>query len=567
MLIFTSLTVIALSSASLTISEPADGETYDGDWLTVRAIVENENELPDYVHYSLNGEQVIQIPRLNTNWYTYMQNNVNHGYSESPAPTDNTVLWTAPVTGTDHEFPTPVVVEGVVYYPSNYGTDSLYALDAATGELIWKYNTGYTDDAVTVRNGRLYTASDSLWCLDALTGEKFWATSLADASGSTPVATDDRVYAALWVPYTRDTSISCFDAETGTQIWVDTLPGRPVSCMALRDGMVFLPTFSEISESPLYALDANTGSVIWANMDSDVGYWDSSPVIAGNTVYIGGAHSLIIAIDVSTGQTVWNRDLSPGTTTATIAYHDERLYFAKQAGPYYCLDASTGNTFWSVPGRQHGSSCIADGIIFYGEAFYGDKADSARVIALDCENGSEIWSRTIASSHYGFQGSPSITDGVMYFPATDGNLYAFGTGLKYTYLDDLFTQVGANELIVTSFDDGLAVAADTINFVVTGTGIHLAPSRLFGLSVSPNPFRSSATISFHISESGYTSIQVFDLSGRIVSTIENSNRSSGQHSCLWSGRNQDGEAVSAGLYLCRIQSGETSETIGLCLLR
>lgn len=66
-----------------------------------------------------------------------MQNYQNHGYSESPAPSDNTILWTASVTGDLHEFPTPVVVNGIVYYPSNYGTDSLYTLDAATGELIW----------------------------------------------------------------------------------------------------------------------------------------------------------------------------------------------------------------------------------------------------------------------------------------------------------------------------------------------------------------------------------------------------------------------------------------------
>ena len=88
------LTAIMISVTNLTITEPVDGETYDGDWLPLRAIVENENELPDSVHYTLNGECVIQIPRLSTDWPTYMQNYQNHGYSESPAPMDNTVLWT-----------------------------------------------------------------------------------------------------------------------------------------------------------------------------------------------------------------------------------------------------------------------------------------------------------------------------------------------------------------------------------------------------------------------------------------------------------------------------------------
>ena len=127
--------------------------------------------------------------------------------------------------------------------------------------------------------------------------------------------------------------------------------------------------------------------------------------------------------------------------------------------------------------------------------------------------------------------------------------------------------MGSNELIVTSFNEGVPVAADTINFTVTGTGINLEPSHRLGLCASPNPFHSSATISFELSEPGYTSIEVYDLSGRIVYTLENSELAAGVHSVQWNGRRQNGEPVSAGLYFCRIQSGNITETTGLCLLR
>ncbi|MCD4848748.1 MAG: PQQ-like beta-propeller repeat protein, partial [Candidatus Aegiribacteria sp.] len=259
---------LVISASGVNIMEPVDGETYDGDWLTVRAIVENENEIPEYVQYSLNGQPVVQIPRLNTDWYTYMQGDLHHGFSESPAPTDNTILWTAPVTGDYHEFPTPVIVDGIVYYPSNYGTDSLYALNAATGELIWKYSTGYTDDAVTVKDGYLYTASDSLWCLDALTGERIWATDAADADGSTPAVVGGRVYCGR-SNYSQSIShIYCFDAVTGSEIWSEVLYGYTASCMTVWNGMVFIPIFLYNNNPPLYALDANTGSIIWVNTDS-----------------------------------------------------------------------------------------------------------------------------------------------------------------------------------------------------------------------------------------------------------------------------------------------------------
>jgi len=60
---------------------------------------------------------------------------------------------------------------------------------------------------------------------------------------------------------------------------------------------------------------------------------------------------------------------------------------------------------------------------------------------------------------------------------------------------------------------------------------------------------------------------VYDLSGRIVRTLEDPELETGHHSIVWDGRRENGEVVSAGLYLCRIESGGVSETIGLCLLR
>ncbi|MCK5117517.1 MAG: PQQ-binding-like beta-propeller repeat protein [Candidatus Aegiribacteria sp.] len=555
---------ILISVTNLTITEPVDGETYDGDWLSVRAIVENENEQPDSVHYSLNGQPVVLIPRLNTDWYTYMANDLHTGYSDSPSPTDNTLLWTAPVTGEFHEFPTPVIVDGIVYYPSNYGTDSLYALNAATGELIWKYWVGYSDDAVTVKDGYLYIASDSLWCLDALTGEMIWATDEADGGGSTPFVVDGRMFAGRCDYSSEISHVYCFDAETGAEIWANMLSGTQMSCMTVWNGMVFVPTCYWENETPLYALDANTGSIIWENTDAYEGYWDSSPVVVDGDIYISGLDGKTRAIDAITGITVWEAEISPEfySITATPAYHDGRLYFADQIDTYHCLDASSGSTIWSVPGVQHGSSGIADGIVFFGETV---NPDGARVIALDCETGAEIWSYQTGGTD--IYSSPAITDGVVYIAGMDWNLYAFGTGLKYTYLDDLFAQVGSNELIVTSFDEGTAVAADTINFTVTQTGINLEPSSRLALCASPNPFFSAASISFELSEPGWTSVTVYDLSGRIVRTLENSELVSGQHSIVWDGKKENGEVVSAGLYLCRIQSGGIFETTGLCLLR
>lgn len=281
-------------------------------------------------------------------------------------------------------------------------------------------------------------------------------------------------------------------------------------------------------------------------------------------IYICGTDGIARGINSETGITIWTEDITAGVhyIAATPAFAYGELYFADQVSSFHCLDALTGSPVWSVPGVQHGSSGIAEGIVFYGE---GANRDNGKVIALSCESGMEIWSYQTGGTE--IFSSPAITDGVVYIAGMDYNLYAFGTGFKYTYLDDFYAQVGANELIVTSYDGGSAVAADTIDFTVTGTGISLEPTRLHELTVTPNPFVSTASISFKLSEPGLTTIAVYDLSGRTIYTIENSVLHSGEHSVQWNGINQNGEPVPAGLYLCIIQSGGTTESTGLCLLR
>jgi outer membrane protein assembly factor BamB len=559
MLLSIFLTCSILLTTGVTITEPVDGQTYDGDWLTVRAIVENENELPDSVHYSLNGGSVVTLPRLNTDWPTYMQNYQNHGFSESPSPMTNEILWTAPVTGDIHEFPTPVVVNGIVYYPQDSSGDSLYALDAVTGEIIWKYWTGYTDDAVTVCDGRVYTASDSIWCLDALTGERIWAFGEADDAGGTPIVADNSVFCAadFWV----DDSLVVYrlDALSGEVEWSRGITGVTVSCMGLWNNLLIVPTFSNIYDyPPLTALDIETGEVVWENFDSFGGYWDSSPVIVDDVVYITGYDCTPRAFDASSGDLIWETAI-PWDFAPTMSYHDNCLYTA-----YGCLDAANGGILWQDQyAAQHGSSGIAGSVFYYGQTW----PDTASIICLNRDDGTEVWNYPTNSGPVGIVSSPSIVDGVMYIAGTDWNLYAFGTGLKYTYLDDLYAQIGSNQLTVTSFDGGMAVASDTVNFTVTQTGIILEPTRLLNLCADPNPMGTNTSVSFTLEEPGRVSLRVFDLSGREVSTIINQELDSGVYSIQWNGNGDNGRPLPSGLFLCRIECQGAVETTGLCLLR
>jgi hypothetical protein len=83
----------------------------------------------------------------------------------------------------------------------------------------------------------------------------------------------------------------------------------------------------------------------------------------------------------------------------------------------------------------------------------------------------------------------------------------------------------------------------------------------------PNPFNPSTTISFSLAEKGQVSLQIFDVSGRLVKTLIQRELSAGEHSLRWDGTGRDGEEVTSGVYFCRMKAGGYTATRRLVLLR
>jgi outer membrane protein assembly factor BamB len=576
---FLILVLASISAVSVDIAEPEDGETYDGDWLSLRAIVQNDNEIPDSVHYSLNGGQVTLVPRLSTDWPTYMQNYANNGYSNTPGPASGTVLWSAPVCGIEHEFCSPVIVDGVVYFASDE-LSTVYALDALTGVEIWSYDVvTAVDDAVTYDNGRIYVSADSAWCLDAATGTRIWSFKdqpNREMSGS-PVVTQDEVY---FVSTDFDSlTIHALDTSTGSENWRISTPGHFENCMAFQDGILYYGIYTKYTSGgsalhTLFAVDPSLEQIIWSNDTVQYGYWDTSPCICGDVMYIGGDDGCLHAFQLSDGSLIWEAKLhqyghmigveptpalNNGALFAGLSFYDLYPY-----GSVCSIDAENGDTLWMIQDQMelHGSFGLSHSLAYFGE----HRGDT--LYAMDQSTGDVQWKFSMTGgTHQGFQSSPSITDGIMYIAATDGNLYAFGTGFKYTYSEPYFyADIGSNELIVTSFSEGSAAAADTINFTVTGAGLEPQPSSITGLSVFPNPFSSSCAISFQLQSAGMTSVMIFDLSGRMVAVLEDSRLSAGSHSLHWDGCDGRGGKVEPGIYRCRIRHNDCVETSGICLL-
>ena len=83
----------------------------------------------------------------------------------------------------------------------------------------------------------------------------------------------------------------------------------------------------------------------------------------------------------------------------------------------------------------------------------------------------------------------------------------------------------------------------------------------------PNPFNPYTTLNYELPEDSFVEITVYDMLGNIVNTLVNANQSSGYKSVQWNATNNQGEPVSAGVYLYKIQVGDFVDARKMILLK
>ena len=83
----------------------------------------------------------------------------------------------------------------------------------------------------------------------------------------------------------------------------------------------------------------------------------------------------------------------------------------------------------------------------------------------------------------------------------------------------------------------------------------------------PNPFNPSTTLAFDVAQAGNVTIQVYDVSGRLVATLLDSHKEIGSHRVEWNGKNTSGSLVPSGMYFYRMKTAGFEVTKKMILVR
>ncbi len=150
--------------------------------------------------------------------------------------------------------------------------------------------------------------------------------------------------------------------------------------------------------------------------------------------------------------------------------------------------------------------------------------------------------------HWSAPGGITLSDSTIVNPTFTAPTVADSTDYAFTLIVD---------------DGQLYSEPDTVVVSVLPFGID--DGTLYPLSTHisenyPNPFNQATTIKYALRENSKISIEIFNIRGQKIKTLIDAKMQSGSHSIFWDGKDERGNAVSGGVYFCKMFiKGESSE--------
>ena len=287
----------------------------------------------------------------------------------------------------------PLVEDGRLYYVSNRGV----VLSVDTQGFRDNENDGpFTDEELTGQFD-----ADVIWAFDMMEEVGAYPHNLANSS---PVLWGDLIYVStsngqdeshVNIPSPRAPAIIALSKVTGELVWEDNsvedriLHGQwSTPTVGMIDGV--LQVISAQGDGWVRGYEAETGNKLWefdSNPEDSV--WPrtrneliATPVIFEDRVYIangqdpehgeGVGHLYAIDAtlrgDITETGAIWHFE-QIRRSISTVAIADGLLYIADFSGYFHCLDAETGELYWThdLFAAVWASPLVADGRVYLGD--------------------------------------------------------------------------------------------------------------------------------------------------------------------------------------------------------
>jgi outer membrane protein assembly factor BamB len=271
-----------------------------------------------------------------------------------------------------------------VFVPSADG--HLYALDAGTGRVEWRFDAGapvLSAPLVTEAGVVVFSAGTRLIAVDAATGGLVWYVPGRGFSAGRAACDGERVYTCAADGYVR-----AHDAGTGQQVWARQMVAgdrHRVTLYSGWDDVVVLGGGAAIvaTVSGSVALEAATGAPRWTFPGGTM--YPPAVVLGDGTVLLTTEYGVVARVSLGDGGAGWRTDLGVRVLNAGLAADGERAWVMSAHGRLIGVRLADGQQQGSV--RPTRAYCYSAPAIVGGVLIAGDQDGFVHGIALPPASG------------------------------------------------------------------------------------------------------------------------------------------------------------------------------------
>ncbi|MDR2813157.1 MAG: PQQ-binding-like beta-propeller repeat protein [Prevotellaceae bacterium] len=302
-----------------------------------------------------------------------------------------------------------------------------------------------------------------LYCYDLTTGKLLWTLAASNIPGSPskmPETTEDTGLAASTVATNgkqvcgifASGDLICADME-GKRLWAKNL-GVPqnhygYASSLLTFGSLLIVQYDNSVAPKVMALDMATGDERWTKSRTDKITW-SSPIIA----YVNNQPQLVLmgspsitAYNPSNGEQYWRVEGLSGEVASSPCSAAGVVFGASEYAALIAVNATTGQTLWTANDfLPEVSSPVATKDNVYLATSYGVLA------CYDAQTGELKRSHELNTEFYS---SPIITEGKLYVFSNSGKMFIYSANQSFDLLSSFDT--GQKTFATPAFTDGRIV--------------------------------------------------------------------------------------------------------------
>lgn len=328
---------------------------------------------------SISSTQVLVPPAETNDSWNQPAGNAQKAMGNLSLGAQPVRVWDANLAKASHEArlaATPVIADGHVFVMDTMA--NVRAFDAQTGRELWstqlkakagpslkkagvmgvlgqkerkRYTRSQFGGGVSYDSGKLYatTGLGTVAQLDAATGKLGWTVTPGGPLRGSPSVANGGIYVM-----SQDNQIYALSETDGSTQWTASGPLETAGVFGVGAPAIARATvIAGFSSGDLNAYRYENGRVVWqdaltrTSMSTSVGDVtdvDASPVVDESRVYAVGAGGRMIALDLLTGQRLWEVNLG-GISTPALG--GDWLFVVDDTAKLYCIERTTGKIRWT----------------------------------------------------------------------------------------------------------------------------------------------------------------------------------------------------------------------------